>query len=87
MSEEAIRLSAQEFEKRMQLKVRKPLAQWNEALETVRVGGTRVRCWGVCTPPWVCDCVYLPLHSPIVCIPCNTCVPPAGPHPRPGAPQ
>ncbi|GFH09241.1 predicted protein, partial [Haematococcus lacustris] len=36
MNDSAIRASLAEFEARLQLKVRRPLAQWVEALETVR---------------------------------------------------
>ncbi len=37
MNDTSIRAAAAEFEARLQLKVRRPLTQWSEALETVRV--------------------------------------------------
>jgi ribulose-5-phosphate 4-epimerase/fuculose-1-phosphate aldolase len=37
MDDAALRLAATEYEARLQLKVRRPLAQWVGALDTVRV--------------------------------------------------
>lgn len=38
MDEAAVRASVAEFERNLQLKVRRPLSQWVHALEGVRVG-------------------------------------------------
>ena len=37
MDDAAVRLSVSEYERNLQLKVRRPLAQWVDALEEVRV--------------------------------------------------
>ncbi len=53
MDDAAIRASATEYEAKLQLKVRRPLAQWSDALETVRVSEMSRVC--VCLS--VCVCV------------------------------
>jgi hypothetical protein len=41
MDDAAVRASVAEFERSLQLKIRRPLSQWVSALEGVRVGDTR----------------------------------------------
>ncbi len=48
MDDTAVRASIAEFERGLQLKVRRPLAQWVSALENVRVRGHCCCCCCCC---------------------------------------
>ncbi len=57
MRDSAMRASYQEYEARLQLKVRRPLSEWVQALETVRVSVGWASLLG-------CRSAHIPSHRP-----------------------